>query len=88
MGEVFAVELPPIEWADSDHDTLDDLWELSWTTEPGRTYRVQTREDLSEAWVLFGEPVSGNGRPARVPIPAFTGPQRYYQVTVAASPNP
>ncbi len=139
LGDVFAAELPPSAWADSDGDTLDDLWELawfgnllrdgrgdydsdglseiaeqvagtspindasvfrlaatidgrgvaglSWTTEPGRTYRVQVKASLGEAWVPVGDSVPGDGRPVRLALPAITGSQSYFQVAVSAEPN-
>ena len=53
---------------------------LKWTTLPGRSYRVESNQDLSPAWNPLGPDVPGNGEPATFTDPAASTLRRFYRV--------
>ncbi len=53
---------------------------LKWTTLPGRSYRVESNQDLSPAWNPLGPDVPGNGEPATFTDPAASTFRRFYRV--------
>jgi len=133
-GDIFAVELPPRPFSDSDGDKLDDLWELSnfgnllrdgtgdydedgasegvefvsgtspindlsvfevtatlrrdgnlaiaWTTEPGRNYRLQSRDAIEAGWQPVGEVVPGDGNTVSRTVSLSGARQRFYRVVL------
>lgn len=56
---------------------------LSFGTIPGRTYRVEFKDDLNDpAWSALGADVIADGDSLTVSDPAGQGPQRYYRIVI------
>jgi len=55
---------------------------LSWTSVPGKRYRISYSDDL-QTWYLLGTPLTGQGQTAELSDPATASPsQRFYRVNV------
>ena len=53
---------------------------LTWTTLPGRVYRVEYSDDPALPWIPLVPDFSANGEPGSLIDPAAAGPRRYYRV--------
>lgn len=56
--------------------------ELSFDTVPGRTYQVVCSSALG-SWDPLGDPIVGDGNPARIPLPGGGG-SKFFRVVVTA----
>lgn len=55
---------------------------LEWSTLPGRRYRIQRSAGLISEWNDFGDPVAGNGSPARVTVPVAGTDSGFYRLSI------
>jgi hypothetical protein len=55
---------------------------ISWTTEPDRTYRLQSRDAIGTAWQPLGEGVPGDGNHTSRALPVPEAGQQFYRVVL------
>jgi hypothetical protein len=62
--------------------TADDHWTLAWTSQPGRTYRLQFKDRLEELlWHDLPNEVTATDLTATQTDPGTPGnPQRFYRI--------
>jgi hypothetical protein len=56
---------------------------LSWPGVPGKTYRVQYKNDLAAGtWSTLGSDLAGMGSPLSISVNVTSTPGRFYQIVV------
>ena len=57
--------------------------QMQFPTKPGKTYRLESTDDLKTPWQLLKDNIPGDGKLATIPDPsALTIPQRVYRLVV------